>query len=291
MKIEEIKSSYTWIKDLDGSTGYNFFMYPEWLELVANIFDFKNTFFKISDNEDIYYMDVQSNGKTAYSNFIGYGGPILKSSGGLSLGKTLELKGAIENHAGFVLSRIKLGPDRKYALDSNLFNTDQAIIVPIMNSGLDQEYLMSKKLRTSVKFAVRNGVQIKSLNKDNVEHFFKIYEETMSRVKSVYVTPIELFKGLLEMRNARILGAFLNDSLIAGSIFMFDGSTMYYWWNASNETGRKYCANHLIIREAIKLASYMKLESLDMATSHGSNIMSPKMKWGGEPKHVYIYES
>jgi hypothetical protein len=288
VKLEEINKIEDWIKETSEINNCNFFLTVEWLNLTSKIFKLENKFLRVVINKKVFYISLQIKGKDAYSNFIGYGGLISKYS--LKYKIINEVISIIKSSYGVSLKRIKYFPDFHDGKDIDL-KIEHTIILPISDYLGDKYDKFHKNVGTSIRYALKNNVTIKTIRDKDLDDFYAMYCKTMIRVGSLYVTPKKLFEGMIKMKNVYFIGAWRKNKLIAGSIFMSYGKYMFYWWHASSEDGRKFCANYLIIYYIIKKAKYLGIEYLDMASSNNKNIEKWKLKWGGVKTPFYYYNA
>ena len=260
----------------------NYFYSPNWLKIQSQIFNLTNIFFRIKSNENKFLISFQEKDRCLYSGFIAYGGFMLAD------GQTIDTKilsrtlNCLELEHGYTISRIKSFPLISYEGKMGLFKSSETALLRVDDNLIDQDRHIDKKTRNLVKKALSNGVHVRPINPNEVKTFYSFYKETMLRVGSKYFTPISLFEYFSQNDESNFLGAYLDDELIAGSVFMNCRNVMFYWSNSSSPKGRLLDANYLIIKSAIDLARKQNRRFIDMGSSHSSNIRIPKLKWGAE---------
>jgi lipid II:glycine glycyltransferase (peptidoglycan interpeptide bridge formation enzyme) len=85
------------------------------------------------------------------------------------------------------------------------------------------------------------------------------------------------------------LGAFLDDALIAASLFLFDRETMYHWVHVSDPAGKRMQASYCLLHQALTQAIARGARRVDMGSSHTPEIARPKERWGATPRPLGWY--
>lgn len=271
-----------WRERFDKCPTSNYFYSPNWLEIQSKIFNLNNIFFRIKDGESEFYISFQEDNRHLYSSFIAYGGFMLADGVKTDTNILSRTLNRLELEHGYTISRIKSFPLISYERNMGLFKNSETALLKINDNSIEQDRHIDKKTRNLVKKALSNGIYVRPINPNEVNTFYTFYKETMLRVGSKYFTPISLFEYFSQDVDSNFLGAYLNDELIAGSVFMNCREVMFYWSNSSSSKGRLLDANYLIIKSAIDLARIQKRLFVDMGSSHSSNIRIPKLKWGAE---------
>lgn len=281
MEITEI-SELKWIEILKKLDNNNFFQLPSFLAISAKHFKLKNRYFTIRKSQKKYYFSLQEdNAQISYAPFIGYGGVFSNES--FSFDINLEIKDVIEKKYNTRLKRIKVFPKQTFASSNNMFSSTQyTAIVPIRKTMVEQEKYIHKKTRTAIRYALKHAVQIRKLEETDLDTFYGIYHKTMNRVNSSYFTPKDFFKDLVKIKNTLFLGAYIDNKLIAASIFLYCKDRMYYWWNSSDEEGKRLSANYALIYSALNFCVKNNFSFFDMASSHSLAIERPKLRWGAQ---------
>lgn len=274
MIIKEI-SQKTWNQKAKSVQGYTFFCSNKWLSLTEKIFILKNHFLVVLNNKATIYVVVQvDNNNLGYSVFIGYGGLITDEY--ISNKLVEQIYDLVEKCLSISIVRVKCSPFIRKILSTSGVNNTLAIKIK-------SDYLPSKKVRYSLRKINGNLFYVRKLKLKEIDKLYNLYIDTSLRVKSAYQTPKKLFKLMLSMKNVYVLGVFNNDEKFhAVSIFMCDKQAMYYWWNMSDEIGRKGYHNYILIDYAIKLAIEKNLSWFDMATSHSLTLELFKKAWGAK---------
>ena len=289
MKIKEITPE-AWRKLFDKSDSSNFFQSPDWLEVQAKVFKLKNRFFEIVSENTSYFISFQESGDKLYSNFIAYGGFIFPINQTLNLKLYSQTIKLVEKKTKKIIVRMKLSPFSNYINENKNFQTLTTALLQLRKNYLEQNRYINKKTRNLIRFAQKNEVVIQPIKEEDIDKFYEFYKKTMTRVKSSYLTPIEIFKSFSHHPSVFFLGAYKNNDLIAGSVFLKSNKVIYYWSNCSTDIGRKLKANYLLIHTAINIGIHDNCLYIDMGSSHKPEIEKPKLKWGAEKVIFYSYE-
>lgn len=228
---------------------------------------------------------VTENDTGLFASYMGYGG--LFGVDHVEEGDFLELIAAIEMREGKKFERIKLYPfvELTPAHHSSFLRKTTSILDLRRDAGTN------KNTRYEKNKSLRYGTTIRPLQGKDMDAFYAIYLKTAKRVGSFYATPKSLFANILDLDDCFILGGFHENRLIAGSVFLVSGNWSYYWWNASDNTGRKYSANYLIMDTAIEMLRKRKCDMLDMASSHSEAIKRFKKQWGAIDMPYWEYQA
>ncbi len=275
-----------WKRILTEIGGFNFFQKEEWLNIVSKEFHLTNRYFRIKLKEGEAFICLQCNGKKAYSNFIGYGGPISNSNLDQFIIETFVNE--IEAKFNIRIERIKLFPGKIISIKNTRWSTKTTSILEIRN---DWESRISKNARNSVNNANKNLIYVRFITAAEFDQFYSLYEKTMERVKSSYKTSKPFFKKIFLLKNTYFIGAFKTKELIAVSVFLNNEKWSHYWWNASSQSGRKYNANYLIMFFAIKKLADNKFRFLDMASSNNNRILDFKRRWGAKDVEFSLFSN
>ncbi len=112
----------------------------------------------------------------------------------------------------------------------------------------------SSKNRNMIRKAEKCGIVVEESN--DYDSFQTLYNETMRRLdaEDYFFFPNSYYHQFKETLDGHcmLLLAFLNDKIIAGSMFMFWGNYCHYHLSARDNQYSKYAANNLILWEAIK---------------------------------------
>lgn len=265
----------------------NFFQNLSWNKTLAQIFTLDILPVEVDFAGRTYTFCFHQRNKAAFMPFIGYGNVL---GGKLTLTELEKIIQQIEESCNIHVQRVKMrSQDLKN--DSILparFSVDYATVVSVPANLSDYYTQLDKTTRYSICQAERAGLVIREVTADEVEQFYPLYVSTMQRVQSEYLTPIALFAYLAQAENSLLLGAWLGEQLVAGSVYLCSPTSWFYWWNATSDRGRKTCANYLLTFHALQRAAENQVKFLDMATSHNERIERSKTRWGGVRQPIFI---
>ncbi len=252
-----------------------FFDQPNFQNVLREVFSLKTSAFNFTLENTDGYINIQEDKTGIYSNFMGYGGPIMERQ----TGNISSVLSALQQEYGKKFRRIKLYPFNSQ-LPHNGFKPEQTWILDLTKFNLEN---LSKSVRYEVRKAKQNDVLIRPLEKEELESFYNIYKQTAARVGSSYLTPYLLFQKLHDIPACLFLGAFHKKELIATSVYLQSDQYVYFWWNSSTDKGRLLSANYSLTFEAINLFQNKGILHLDMASSHNEKILRSKENWGATP--------
>lgn len=154
------------------------------------------------------------------------------------------------------------------------------------------EYAFKGKIRTAIRFAQKNNVKIKKCEtQKQLDSFYQFYIQTMQRVNSQYLTPKEMMSDLIfDNDSTYMLLAYVENKIVAGSIFLQNTNHTFYWINASDIEYRNLCCNYYILQKAIELSSGRGNSYFNFGYSHTENILKSKLAWGCCLEKYYILE-
>lgn len=144
--------------------------------------------------------------------------------------------------------------------ESGIFNLNrqkEVVYIDLTKSEQDIWAQIRKGHKSSIKKAKKNNVSIKRVDftDENFKILNQLYYQTMKRTNATqrWIFPENYF-----LNNYRFLGkdrvsiffAYLDEKVIAASIFIHDFDTVYYHFAGSDEKYFEYCANNLLLYEA-----------------------------------------
>ncbi len=162
-----------------------------------------------------------------------------------------------------------------------------------LNLNLEHEKLYSNysgRLKTCIRKAMRTGVRIeKNISVDKVIQVF--HESKVKKVKPIYQKHLPQMKKIIDvsmrMGFGNLWGAYdTNQKIISSAFFIKTNDRIYFLFNATNDDGRKHCANHLLINEIIKEHSN-DLTVLDFVGSSVESIKKFNQGFGTENNSYY----
>lgn len=113
----------------------------------------------------------------------------------------------------------------------------------------------ASKTRYNVRLAMRKGVRVEEKNKEGLEEFCKLMQETGKR-DNFRTRPKEYFETILTEfpEEAKIYIAYYEDKPLATIMPMLYGNKMWYLYGASSNEHRNLMPTYLLQWEMIKLA-------------------------------------
>ncbi|MFA6981520.1 MAG: peptidoglycan bridge formation glycyltransferase FemA/FemB family protein [Patescibacteria group bacterium] len=176
------------------------------------------------------------------------------------------------------------------------------IILDIAKSEEEIMDNMHKKCRYNVKYAQRNGVEIKRAEtREDFDVFYSLLGETSVREK-YYIHPKQYYQKIWELMYPQGMCHILmasKDSTALGAWVLFTyEKTLYYPYGGSTDKYRNLFGSNLIGWEAIRLGKSYGCETFDMwgACKDMANETDPwwgfsnfKLKFGG--RHVHYIDS
>lgn len=154
-------------------------------------------------------------------------------------------------------------------------------------------------LKWAVNKAVKLGVTLRQAqNEPDLRLWYRLYLSTMRR-NAVPPRSYKLFvalwrhlrpRGLMCLSLAELEGP-RTKLMVAGSIFLMSGQTVFYAFTGSSAEHARSHANDLILWNAIETAwrdGYRYLDFGEVAEDH-PELAQFKRKWGTEPRPLYRY--
>ena len=139
------------------------------------------------------------------------------------------------------------------------------------------------KCRNQIQKSLKSDLSIKLGSTNLLNDFYNLFCETMHR----YGTPVfnkRLFHLILERFHSGIIIIFKDEIPIAGGIYIIDSKLMIVPWAASNKSFSKFCPNHLMYSNLIKLAIENSCQVFDFGRSQfNANTYKFKSQWGALP--------
>ena len=111
---------------------------------------------------------------------------------------------------------------------------------------------INQKTRYIIKKSDENLICRKAVISDSSD-IYNLYFQSMKNLKAEkkYFLSLKTFDFLCENKNSTIYLAFLDKQLIGFVCFLFDKEISHYHLSASNQLGREYNANYLLLFKAI----------------------------------------
>ena len=120
----------------------------------------------------------------------------------------------------------------------------------------DEETIMtkfSKKGRSTIRGAIKKGVQVRySRSDEDIEIFYETYR-TMSERNKITTRSVEYFKKIRDTyEEARVYIAYHEEDILAGALTINYHGKMYYLYAGSTNVKRNLNPNHIMNYEMIK---------------------------------------
>ncbi|MCZ2258631.1 lipid II:glycine glycyltransferase FemX [Sporosarcina sp. G11-34] len=213
----------------------------------------------------------------------GYGGPLVSY---LNEEKELLYKFRMEINkycnkndivSEFVRFHPVLGNEKNLEKDLDL---DVIYIRNTIEMKLQQgEELLSEipgKTRNMIRKAIRNGVEVKKLDKDeSIKDFLAIYHSTMNRndAADYYYFNENYFKETFELLNPNIhmFGAFVEEKIIAATLIFTYGDFMHYHLSGALREHLSLGANNLLLYEIAEWGRKQGMESFHLGGGYFGN--------------------
>lgn len=123
------------------------------------------------------------------------------------------------------------------------------------------------KQRQNVRKAQKHGVSIRILDPENwLDQFQAVYESTMQRVEAdrYYFFPKSYYRALLSGKPPVLMGAFLDEELLAALLLLQGTSFLHYHLGGSKPEQARFRANNLLFHEAALLGQRQGLRRLHL---------------------------
>jgi len=145
----------------------------------------------------------------------------------------------------------------------------------ILDIRLDLETIWKKtheSFRSAVKQAQKSNVQVRKGTWKDLKNFYALHLELRRQKYHIFPQPFIFFKTIWQEYVEKEMGFLLcafdsDDRLIAGTIYLECGNTLYYKVNTSALDALKLRPNNLLFWEGIKIAKEKKCEYIDMGSS------------------------
>ncbi|AUJ24840.1 peptidoglycan bridge formation glycyltransferase FemA/FemB family protein [Virgibacillus dokdonensis] len=288
MKAKIISNKQKWNNIILENNGTVFHLY-EWGKLMEYLpyVTFYPTILEDGNNQ--VYIPIFEQNQRISASLLGYGGPVIVGNKQIELESIQEI---IFSHFGNYITNLLIPHNSNtistYNISSWRGKTTYLLSLPqsyeeIWNS-------CSGKARTSVRYSIKQGVEVRKLSRSELKTFYHLYLEHAKTVGSSYIINYELFVDCFEKLsdNSLFLGAYKDSQLVSSSVFLYDHYAMYYWININNHLGKKMQASYQIMEFALKSAVEYRLKVMDFGYSHTKEIAKPKIYWGAKTEHCPI---
>ena len=152
---------------------------------------------------------------------------------------------------------------------------------------------LSGPTRRAIRKARQSGVEIRSLmDSKDLRGFYELHVALRKHKYRLLAQPPAFFESLA-YRFGKVngwfpLGAYLKNRLIAATIYLRWGDTLYYKFNASDRDALKARPNNLLIWEGISLARSLGCRRMDLGPSDEDQpgLIRFKRHFGAEEKEL-----
>jgi len=165
--------------------------------------------------------------------------------------------------------------------------------------GYDKEKVWEgyrKNIRRDVRKAQRSGITIRNGDsKEDIRIFYNLYLNSMERNRAMAKYPLKWFEAIYEGMVEKGWGAFLfaelEDTVIAGAVFIKSPTSIHYFHNGSRYEFLKFCPNELLIHSALEEAIEKGNPFFDFMGSdpNDASLIRFKEKWGGQSMDLNTY--
>jgi len=150
---------------------------------------------------------------------------------------------------------IKIPPFLPYEkFDTSIFDEIHLVSRTCALELKNQDFLgeINQKTRYIIKKSEKN-IFCRRASLSDANDIYKMYFESMQKLKAnkKYYLGLNTFEFLCQNKNSEIYLAYFGDLLIGFVCFLFDKEISHYHLSATNEIGRKYNANYLLLYKAI----------------------------------------
>jgi len=125
----------------------------------------------------------------------------------------------------------------------------------------------STRVRTAIRKAIKNGLQIEWWNSaDFIKVFPAFYDRLMSELDATdfYHLPEEYFQILLNWNKIYNAVCIFENQIVAGAVFFHNHYIMEYHLSAANAPGKKFSATNLLLHEAALLGQKLGCKYLHL---------------------------
>jgi CelD/BcsL family acetyltransferase involved in cellulose biosynthesis len=164
-------------------------------------------------------------------------------------------------------------------------------------SVIDQEDVLFKRFgssaRRGIRKALRGGVEVRPLDgAKGVSDFHHMHVRVRKTKYRLLAQPVKFFQSMrrrFEEAGAWFpLGAFIEDRLVAATIFLRWNDTLYYKFNTSRLDDLTLRPNNLLVWEGIKLARSIGCTTMDLGPSDDDQpgLIRFKHQFGAEEREL-----
>jgi len=149
-------------------------------------------------------------------------------------------------------------------------------------------------MRNQVRKAHRLGVKLRNgVEEEDIKAFYRIYMGLTQQKPDFHLLfSLELFLHLFRNRAAmRLIMAEVEGEVVAGGVFLKDGSSVFYLMGASDRDYSNFFPICAVIDEAIRWSGEIGASFLNFGSSGGREPLERfKSFWGAKPEHDWRFK-
>jgi CelD/BcsL family acetyltransferase involved in cellulose biosynthesis len=157
----------------------------------------------------------------------------------------------------------------------------------------DRWKTLDPSAQRAIRKAGREGIQIRPLDvATDLEAFHRMHVALRKAKYRLLAQPLSFFEAIArrfgDAGNWHALGAWAGDRLVAGTIYLRWGDTLYYKFNTSSPDTLQARPNSLLAWEGIELAAALGCRYLDLGPSDDDQpgLIRFKRQYGAEEREV-----
>lgn len=257
------------IKSYDLHFDYNYLMITEGIYINHNGESHANpVFFSYQQNDQKFILpfyiiktklsngEVIVDGETPY----GYPGALSNSTNNSFLERALEKLKSDLVQAGLLNFLVRNNPllNTEIFIKTKKVSTGQVVLADLHKSDVPEDIVSNSALR-NIKKAIRNNLQVKILNTEQVDQsivneFYDLYIKTMERndAKDFYFFKYEYIRDLIYYKNSLLFAVYLDNNPIAFMLHLEDQNILYYHLGASDTKHFDLRPNDYLYYQTIK---------------------------------------
>jgi lipid II:glycine glycyltransferase (peptidoglycan interpeptide bridge formation enzyme) len=131
---------------------------------------------------------------------------------------------------------------------------------------------MHAAFRRAIRKSQKEGVTVRACLRGELKEFYQMHLKLRKTKYRLFPQPFHFFDDIwqayMENNDGVLLGAYdKSGRLIAGTLFLVCGNTLYYKFNTSDLNSLDLRANNILLWEGIRFAKARNLEYLDLGSS------------------------
>jgi lipid II:glycine glycyltransferase (peptidoglycan interpeptide bridge formation enzyme) len=149
--------------------------------------------------------------------------------------------------------------------------------------------------RQAIRKAKRTGVEVRPLSRqDGCEGFYGLHVALRKNKYHLLAQPLAFFQAIARRFGDSWIphGAFLGDRLIAATVYLRWGDTLYYKFNASAQDALEVRPNNLLVWAGVLLAQSLGCRNLDLGPSDDDQpgLIRFKRGFGAEQQRLQVLQ-